>query len=116
MDKLRRLARVIQERNAIDKEIASIINNEALNGNIAEYIVEQVFGVERPLKRNQKTSDGFIPEGLLKGKTVNTKYSGKSDRWLNIIEGDDLDYYIVIKGLKSDQDAPFTIERAFPNS
>jgi len=95
---MKRLAKLIQDRNKVSEEIAKIINRPALNSHIGEYIASQIFDISLNESANVKGTDGFFKTGPLRDKSVNIKLYGKKENILDISPGYLADYYLVLSG------------------
>lgn len=98
---LSRLAELLNQRNAIDAEIATLIDRPALTGHMGEFIAARIFGIELEASAVQKGHDGRFLEGPLAGKTVNIKWYGKLESLLDLHPMDGPDYYLVLAGPKA---------------
>ena len=92
MEQLRAVAALVRARNALDAEIAAVIDRPALSGHLAEWVAWQVFDVHLEAAANAKGIDGrFGPGAPLAKKTVNVKYHGKREGILNTTDYAELD-------------------------
>jgi hypothetical protein len=98
---LAQLADLIRSRNAIDEQIAAVINRPASIGHVGEVIAAQVFDIELETSAVTKGHDGRFTTGPLAGKTVNIKFYGKFESMLDINPDGILDYYLVLTGPKA---------------
>lgn len=98
MEKLHQVARLIAQRNAIEAEIASLIDRPALAGHLGEWIAAEVFDIELETSAVAKAIDGRFASGPLAGSTVNVKWYGKREGLLDVTEDPRLDYYLVLTG------------------
>ena len=78
-DPLRELADRIRRRNAVDGEIAQIIDRPAERGHIGEFIASKIFDITLYRSAAHKGSDGKFASGDLRDKTVNIKFYGKRE-------------------------------------
>ena len=119
LDSLKELSRLLKERNAIDDQIANIIQRPALNSHIGEYIASYVFDIMLHENANHKGSDGIFASGILQGKSVNIKCYGKNEHALDINLQILPDFYLVLTGTKGAATSskglirPFTIKSVF---
>jgi hypothetical protein len=117
------LARLIEERNRIDRDIAALIGRPAERSHVGEFIAATVFHIRLELSASAKGMDGRFtaesPGGLagLEGKSVNIKFYGRQDWVLDLCtEGTPPDYYLVLvgprfRGLRNKADArPLAID------
>ena len=120
-DELEQLASLLARRNAIDEEIADLIDRPALRGPIGEWIAQEIFTVKLAKSANQEGFDGWFADGHpLAGKTVNVKWYGKREGLLDINPDGVPDYYLVMTGPKAvarknsqDQTLPLVITEVF---
>jgi hypothetical protein len=97
----RQVAELLRERNDLDARIAALVGRPALSGHIGEWIAAQVFGIELDAVANRKAVDGHFITGPLTGATVNVKWFAKRDGTLDMVNSDELDYYLVLTGPKA---------------
>jgi len=95
---LERLARLLNDRNSIDKEIGEIIGRPALTGHIGEYIAAEIFNIALSASASEKSLDGYFQSGVLAGKSVNIKYYTARGRILDLTPNSLPDYYLVMMG------------------
>lgn len=113
------MAGLIKTRNAIDSEIAAVIDRPASIGHIGEFIASQVFGIALEKSAVNKGHDGRFVDGPLAGKTVNVKFYGKWESMLDVNPDGISDYYLVLAGPKADSmtsrggTRPLVIESVF---
>ncbi|HEV2236040.1 MAG TPA: hypothetical protein VGR57_05195 [Ktedonobacterales bacterium] len=102
MDDLAQLAALLRERNAIDEQIASLIDYPPHAGHLGEYVASAIFNIALNQSKSQKRSDGNFRLGPLAGKSVNIKYQSKQAGLLDLIASTKLadhpDYYLVLTG------------------
>lgn len=98
---LEQLARAIKQKNAVDAEIARIVDRPALIGHVGEYIAARIFGIQLEQSAVRKGIDGHFTRGNLAGKTVNIKWYGKMEALLDISPKSLLDFYLVMAGPKA---------------
>ena len=98
---LRTLASLLNQRNALEGQIASVIGRPAHPGHIGEFVASRVFDIELSESAVTKGIDGHFTSGSLAGQSVNVKkYS--LDQYILDIRLDALpDYYLVLAGPKS---------------
>ena len=97
---IEKLAALIRERNAIDDEIAKIIERPAQIGHVGEWLAQEIFGVQLERSATQPGYDGRFTSGALSGKTVNVKWYAKREGILDINEAHFPDYYLIFAGPK----------------
>lgn len=98
---LEHLAKLLKQKNEIEKEIARIIGRPAEKGHIGEYVAAQVFDIELEHSATRRGIDGSFTKGNLAGKTVNIKYYPKRENLLDMNEEGTLDFYLVLTGPKT---------------
>ncbi len=119
MDNLKQLARLIDNRNQIEREITALIDRPAAIGHIGEYIASHVFKIALEESASHKSSDGYFCDGPLKGHSVNIKWYAFQEGILDITPEFLPDYYLVFTGMKSgattshERIRPWTIEKVF---
>ena len=118
-DQLRVLAALIAQRNAIDREISSIIGRPAHPGHIGEFVAARIFGIQLAESASQKGIDGHFARGWLAGKSVNVKKYSKGDSLLDVNPNAIPDFYLVLTGPRASAMSsrgsthPWTIEVVF---
>ncbi len=116
---LQRLASIIKRRNAIDDEIAEIIDRPAHPGHLGEYVAARIFGIRLTESAVTKAIDGHFTDGRLAGKSVNIKKYSTNVGVLDIRPDAVPDYYLVLTGPRSalassrSTTQPWAIESAF---
>ena len=95
---LRRLAELIDSRNAVEREIAEVIGRPGLIGHVGEYIASELFGIELLESASHRAIDGHFTDGALAGRSVNVKWYGKAEGILDITPEHLPDYYLVLAG------------------
>lgn len=102
MADLRHLAELIQRRNEVDSEIATVIGRPPHSGHIGEFVAAAIFGIDLHASAVTKSHDGFFRDGTLAGRSVNVKYGTRRDGMLNLVHSvdsiDHPDYYLVLTG------------------
>lgn len=78
------LAELVDQRNAIDAEIAKVIGRPALQGHIGEWIAARAFDIELHDDATKAGSDGVFRSGRLAGKSVNVKWYAAREGILDI--------------------------------
>lgn len=101
MDELGELAKLIRERNIIDKDISSLICRPALIGHVGEFIAAKIFNIKLEESSTQKGIDGRFQDEPLKGRSVNVKWYPKQEGLLDITPDFLPDYYLVLAGPRS---------------
>ncbi|WP_063826673.1 hypothetical protein [Parafrankia discariae] len=95
---LERIAGSLQQRNALDAQIAAVIDRPMTAGHLGEWIAARVFGVELEPSATATAIDGRFTSGPLQGRTVNVKLYLKRENLLDVTESPALDYYLVFTG------------------
>jgi hypothetical protein len=119
MDDLIHLAKLVQQRNLVEREITALIGRPAGIGHIGEYIASKVFNIALEQSASHKSSDGYFADGLLQGQTVNIKWFAFREGILDITPASLPDHYLVLTGLKSGMMTslgrvrPWTIDNVF---
>ena len=97
-DAFAHVAQLIQQRNEIDAQIASIIRRPMTSGHLGEWIASRIFDIELEPSATAPGIDGHFRSGSLAGKTVNVKWYLKHEGLLDISMAGDPDYYLVLAG------------------
>ena len=97
-DQLRRLASLVKQRNAVDQEIAAILNRPALTGHFGEFVAARIFRIALLESASHKGIDGHFTHGPLAGRSVDVKFATKNDGLLNMNLNAPPDFYLVITG------------------
>lgn len=125
MDELDQLLTLLEKKNALEKEIAALIDRQADAGNIAEYAAAKIFDIDLRKQKNNKDDDGIFLSGPLAGHSVNVKYTAQRLPTLDLPKDwqqrqDTLaHYYLVLCGPKStrqllkDPHRPWVLESVF---
>lgn len=112
------LADLLRRRDAVDQQIAALIDRPALPGHLGEFVAAAVFDLELEASATTAGRDGRFRAGPLAGRTVNVKLYGRR-------EGLDLslvrppDFYLVLAGgpgggsSSRGQHRPLVIEEVF---
>lgn len=95
---LHQLAGSLRGRNAIDAEIARLIDRPALPGHLGEWIASQIFDIELANSAVTKGIDGALRQAPQPGATVNVKLYGTRSGFVDLIEEASADYYLVLTG------------------
>ncbi len=95
---LEQIAGLLQQRNALDAQIAAVIDRPVTAGHLGEWIAARVFGVELERSATAAAIDGRFTSGSLQGRTVNVKWYPKRENLLDFTESAALDYYLVFTG------------------
>jgi hypothetical protein len=97
-DLVRSIAELLGGRNAIDAEIAGIIDRPMTAGHLGEWIASRIFDIELEASAVNPGIDGRFRSGLLQGCTVNVKWYLRREGLLDTSESVTLDYYLVLAG------------------
>ncbi|MEV0728028.1 hypothetical protein [Polymorphospora sp. NPDC050346] len=95
---LRAVAALLEERNAIDAEIARHIGRPMTAGHLGEWIAAQVFDIDLAAAANVRAIDGRFASGPLAGRTVNVKWYPRREGILDLTGAVHPDYYLVLAG------------------
>ena len=95
---LARAAALLRERNAIDAEMAGLMQRPMTSGHLGEWIAAQVFDIELESSAAAEGIDGRFRSGLLHDCSVNVKWYLKREGVLDTTESAILDYYLVLAG------------------
>jgi hypothetical protein len=79
-DSLARAAVLLRERNAIDSELARLIQRPMTSGHLGEWIAAHVFDIELEPSAVAAGIDGRFRSGPLQGRTVNIKVVSQARR------------------------------------
>lgn len=97
-DTIAAVAALLRQRNAIDQELARIMQRPMTSGHLGEWVASQVFDIELEPSAVTAGIDGRFRSGQLAGRTVNIKWYLKREGLLDTSESTDLDYYLVLTG------------------
>jgi hypothetical protein len=97
-DSLAQAAALLHERNAIDAELAQLMQRPMTSGHLGEWIAAQVFDIELEASAVAASIDGRFRSGPLQGRSVNIKWYLKREGLLDTTESTALDYYLVLTG------------------
>lgn len=95
---LERVADLLARRNAIDADLAAIIDRPMTAGHLGEWIAAQVFDIKLEGSAVAKAIDGVFRSGQLADKTVNIKWYLKREGLLDLTPDLSPDYYLVMTG------------------
>lgn len=92
-------ARLIRVRNAVDRELAGMIERPMTTAHLGEWLASRVFGIDLHAAASHVGSDGFFRHGPLAGKSVNIKWYLKREGSLDISTASaPPDLYLVMTG------------------
>lgn len=96
---IREVARLLRDRNALDSQLAALIDRPPSIGHLGEWIAQQVLGVDLVTSAANRAWDGHLTEpDHLAGRTVNVKFYGRREGLLDLIDNDGPDFYLVLTG------------------
>jgi hypothetical protein len=95
------LAELIRSKNAIDNQIAALVNRPALPGHVGEFIAARIFGIRLYSSATHAHSDGEFIDGALAGRTVNVKWYLKREGGVDLTPDCDCDFHLVMTGPQS---------------
>lgn len=98
---LRKLAALLARRNEIENEISALIGRPALTGHVSEYIAAAVFEIELESSASNPGYDGWFQSGIHAGRSVNVKYLGKREGYLDIKPNALPELFLVLSGPKT---------------
>jgi len=97
-DPLEHVAALLQRRNAIDADLAAIMQRPMTSGHLGEWIAARIFDIDLEESASATAIDGRFRSGPVAGRTVNVKWYLKREGVLDMTESDALDYYLVLTG------------------
>lgn len=97
-DSLARAAALLRERDAIDAELARLIQRPMTSGRLGEWIAAQVLDIAVEGSAAAAGIDGRFRAGPSQGRTVNIKWCLKREGLLDTTESTALDYCLVLTG------------------
>ncbi|MEU6861456.1 hypothetical protein AB0B28_21585 [Glycomyces sp. NPDC046736] len=112
---LKSIAMLLRERDRIDARITDIVGRPVAHGHLSDWIGAQIFDVELT-DAPHRIVDGTFRSGPLVGCTVNIKYYSRNEGLLDVVDTDELDYYLVMtgaRGTRSKAPRPWNIERVY---
>ncbi|MGN9807393.1 hypothetical protein [Micromonospora sp. L32] len=92
------IAEILSRRNALDEQIAAIIQRPMTAGHLGEWIAAKIFGIELEASAVAPGIDGRFTSGPLQGRTVNVKWYLKREGLLDLTDSETLDHYLVLAG------------------
>jgi hypothetical protein len=107
---LGRLAALLRVRNAIDREIATVLGKSPTPGNLGEFIASRIFDIKLAPTGVNPGHDGWFQSGPFAGKSVNVKLYSEDAGLLDIGQHP-ADYYLVLTGPRP---APSSGPRSLP--
>ena len=119
MTDLVRLAELITQRNAIDREIAALVGRPALLGHVGEYIAAAIFSIRLNGSGSHKSTDGLFTAGALTGSSVNINWYARHEGLIDLTPELLPDYYLVLSGPRAEAGLsrggvrPWAIESVF---
>ncbi len=76
-DSLVKVAGLLQRRNEVDAELASVIRRPPTTGHLGEWVASEVFDIQLNPSASHPSIDGVFRFGPLAGKTVDIKLHTK---------------------------------------
>lgn len=95
---LESVARLLTARNALDAELATLMNRPMTAGHLGEWIAAQIFVVDLEPAANHRGADGVFAGGPLRGRSVNVKWYLEQEGILDIPASEELDDILVLAG------------------
>lgn len=114
-DRLKSIALLLQARNDIEARIADIVGRPHAHGHLSDWIAAQIFDIELEPTAHPAV-DGWFRSGPLAERTVNIKHYHRSDGLLDLIDADELEYYLVMTGppaARPGTHRPWSIDRVY---
>lgn len=96
--RVRRVADLLRRRNAIDAELASIIDRPAEKGHVGEWLASVLFDIELERSAANPSWDGRFRSGPHAGRTVDIKWYARREGLLDINPATLPDCYLVLTG------------------
>lgn len=94
-----RAAALVAQRNAIDGELASLIDRPPTAGALGEFVASRIFDIELEPTASAKGIDGRFRSGPLAGDTVDIKCYGRREGLLDLPTHDVIpDWHLVLTG------------------
>ena len=97
-ERVRQLSSMVNQRNAIDNDIATLIGRPAHLGHIGEFVAATIFDIDLFESAVTKGCDGLFSSGRLKGRSVDIKYMSTESGLLNMTLEDPPDFYLALTG------------------
>ena len=101
VDDMIRRAKLIKERDKIDREIAKLINLPAQIGHAGEYIAAAIFDIHLKESASNKAIDGRFLNGPLQGSRINVKWYTLDQNLRGVSANAHPDFYLVLAGPKA---------------
>ncbi|WFG42339.1 hypothetical protein [Pseudonocardia alni] len=92
------VARLIRVRNAVDRELAGMIERPMTTGHLGEWLASRIFGIDLHARASHAGSDGTFSTGPMTGKSVNIKWYLKREGSLDVSLTTPPDVYLVLTG------------------
>lgn len=92
------VARLLRVRNAVDHELANLIDRPVTTGHLGEFIAAKIFGISLHERASHRGSDGVFGSGRLAGRSVNIKWYTKRENSLDMSSSSRPDFYLVMTG------------------
>lgn len=100
-EEIQQIAGLLKRRNAIDEEIAAIIQRPMTSGHLGEWLASRIFYIDLEESATNAAFDGRFRAGPLQGWTVNVKWYLKQEGGLDISASPRPDFYLVLTGPRS---------------
>ncbi len=97
-DQLHQLSLLVKQRNAVDQEIAGVLDRPALPGHFGEFVAARIFRIALLDSASHKGIDGHFTDGHLVGRSVDVKFYPKNEGLLDINPRFPAEFYLVITG------------------
>jgi len=98
MEILKKLSKLIKEKNKLDNLISEVINRPCIMGHVGEFIASIIFNIKLQPTATSIGIDGYFTFGNLSGKSVDIKWYSKNEKILDINTKVLPDYYLVMTG------------------
>ena len=95
------LLKLLKEKHLIDEKIANVVGRPAQIGHVGEYIASGIFDITLEASAVAKGIDGHFATGPLAGRSVNVKWYGKLEGFLDLTPAHLPDEYLVMTGPRS---------------
>lgn len=119
LDRLRVLAGLVREQNAVHDRISALVGRPAQIGHVGEFIASEVFDIALQDSAVAAGLDGSFRSGPLAGRSVNIKWYGKREGALDVALDAPPDFYLVLCGPRTADGSsrggtrPWLIEEVF---
>ena len=93
-----RIARMLQERNAIDEEIAAITGRPMTSGHLGDWDASRIFDIELEPSARRSEYRRRLPLCAAAGRLRQYQWYSKRDGVLDATGSERLDFYLVLTG------------------